>query len=360
MLAFDRRAAKITWTVCLVVLALYAVYSVRRTLFVFVLAVFLSYVLYPAVRRVERLTPRRMSRTASTAIVFVLLLLLLAGLAALIGPPIAEQGSRLAERLPELTRDPRVFERLPLPDWLAPFRTRAGEFLRAQLESGTSFAVPIARQIGQTVLQVAGNMIFVVLIPILAFLFIKDGTLMRDHFLDWTAGRGHGSMWHRIVDDLDTLLGRYIRALLILSLATFLSYSVFFSIAGVPYGVLLATAAGVLEFIPVIGPLAAAVACVVVAGLSGYEHLLILAGFIALYRVFQDYVLNPMLMSGGVAVPPLLVLFGLLAGEELGGVAGIFLSVPVLAAARIAVDRIAQEHRSRSASTGPPANPSND
>jgi hypothetical protein len=52
------------------------------------------------------------------------------------------------------------------------------------------------------------------------------------------------------------------------------------------------------------------------------------------------------LMSGGVSVPPLLVLFGLLAGEELAGVAGIFLSVPVLAAAKIATLRIAQQLRS--------------
>ena len=53
--------------------------------------------------------------------------------------------------------------------------------------------------------------------------------------------------------------------------------------------------------------------------------------------------LSPYLMSGGVAIPPLMVLFGLLAGEEVGGVIGIFLSIPVLAAARIAVLRIRQE-----------------
>jgi predicted PurR-regulated permease PerM len=353
MLAFDRRAARVTWTASLVMLALFAFYSVRRTLFVFVLAVFLSYVLYPAVRWLERQVPRRMSRTTSTTIVFVLLLAVLIGLGALIGPLIAEQSSRLADELPRLANDPKVFERLPLPEWLAPFRGRGLQFLRDQLQSGTSLAIPFARQVGQTVLQVASNAIFVVLIPILAFLFIKDGTGMRDEFLDWATERKHGSMWQRIVDDLDVLLGRYIRALLLLALATFVAYSIFFSVAGVPYGVLLAAAAAVLEFIPVIGPLAAAVACVAVAGLSGYGHLLILAGFIALYRVFQDYVLNPTLMSGGVAVPPLLVLFGLLAGEELAGVAGIFLSVPVLAAAKIATLRIAQQLRSPVPSESP-------
>lgn len=346
MLSFEPRAARITWTVSLVLLLLYAVYSVRRTLFVFVLAVFFSYVLYPAVRSLERMTPRRMSRSTSTALVFMLLLILLAGLAALIGPLIAEQSSRLAEELPGLVRDPKVFERFPLPDWLVPFRSRGVQFLREQLQAGTSLAIPLARQVGETVLQLAGNVIFVVLIPILAFLFIKDGRIMRDQFLDWTAGGSQGSMWQRIVDDLDALLGRFIRALLLLSLATFVAYATFFYVAGVPYGVLLAASAAALEFIPVIGPLAAAIACVIVAGLSGYTHVLVLAGFIALYRAFQDYVVNPMLMSGGVAVPPLLILFGLLAGGELAGIAGIFLSVPVLAAAKIAVRRIAQERRS--------------
>lgn len=349
MLAFDTRAARVAWSVSLVGVALFAVYSVRRSLLIFVLAVFFSYLLYPAVRRLEQLAPRRVSRTVSTAIVYVLLLLLSVGLLSLIGPQIAEQASRLAERLPALIRDPTVIDRLPLPEWLMPYRQRVGEFVREQLQSGTAYALPLARQVGQFALGFASNILFVVLIPILSFLFIKDGAVMRDQFLAWTADRGTFSMWRRIVNDLDLLLGRYIRALLILSMATLISYSAFFTVVGVPYGMLLAVVAGVLEFIPVIGPLVAAITVVVVAGLSGYPHLLWLIGFVAAYRLVQDYVLNPALMSGGVAVPPLLVLFGLLAGEELAGVAGIFLSVPVLAAAKIAVLRISQELRRRDA-----------
>jgi predicted PurR-regulated permease PerM len=62
-------------------------------------------------------------------------------------------------------------------------------------------------------------------------------------------------------------------------------------------------------------------------------------------------VLNPILMSGGVAVPPLLVLFGLLAGEEVGGIVGIFLAIPVLAIVRIVVIRLAHEARVRRAAS---------
>ena len=347
MLAFDRRAAKVTWTVALVVLALYSVFAIRKTLFVLLLAVFFSYMVYPAVRRLSQYTPKRFSHTAATATVFAAIVLAVAGLAALIGPPVAEQASALGSKLPGLVQDPSALNRVALPEWAAPYRARVTAFVQSQFTSKISSALPIARQVGQAALSVASNLVYLVLIPILAFLLIKDATAMRDAFLARMQETGHGSMWRRIVDGLDVLLGRYIRSLLILSAATLTVYSIFLSVAGVQYALLLAALAAVLEFIPVIGPLGAALVCVVVAALTGYDNLLLVVGFIAVYRLFQDYVLNPYLMSGGVEVPPLLVLFGLLAGEELGGVVGIFLSVPALAAARIVTMRVSEEVRAQ-------------
>ena len=347
MLGFDLRTARATWTVAVVALAIYATYSMRRTLFVFVLAVFFSYLLYPLVRRLKIHAPKRLSHTASTAIIFGLLLAAIAALLALIAPPIIDQASRLSEQLPQLLRGSNIVERLPLPDWLAPYRDRIVDFMRDNLASGTAAAVPVARQVAHVLLLVAGNTVFVVLIPILAFLMIKDGATMRERYLQWADGRVHVRFWRHLVDDLDRMLGRYMRALVILSLAATIAYGIAFRIVGLPFGLLLAVMAGCLEFIPVAGPLAAALFALIVAALTGFEHLLLLALFLVVYRVFQDYVLNPILMSGGVAVPPLLVLFGLLAGEELGGIVGIFLAIPVLAVARIAVIRLAGAARAR-------------
>ena len=53
------------------------------------------------------------------------------------------------------------------------------------------------------------------------------------------------------------------------------------------------------------------------------------------YRLFLDYVLQPWLMSEGIELHPLLVLVGILAGEHLAGIAGMFLSIPVVAGLRI-------------------------
>ncbi|MEO6897555.1 MAG: AI-2E family transporter [Caldimonas sp.] len=346
MLAFDRRAARITWTVFLVAMALVAVYAVRRTLLVFFFAIFFSYMVFPLVKRIEPMIPLRPARLVATTLVFVLFAIAVAVLLAVIGPPLANQASRLAARIPQVLSDPGMFDRVPLPDWLAPYRERMAEFVREHLPDSGS-AVPIAKRVGQTALRLFGDMLYLVLIPILAFLFITNGASMRDAFLGWTAEGRHLSMWSNIVADLDRLFGRYIRALVLLSAATFVSYSIFFTVAHVPYGIVLAAVGAALEFIPVIGPLVAAVVALVVAAVGGYDHLLVILVFVGLYRLFQDYVLNPALMSGGVAVPPLLVLFGLLAGEEIGGVVGIFLSIPVLAAARIAILRIREDMHAR-------------
>jgi predicted PurR-regulated permease PerM len=124
------------------------------------------------------------------------------------------------------------------------------------------------------------------------------------------------------------------RALVLLSLATFAAYSTFFLILGIPFGVLLAVIAMFLEFIPMIGPLTAAVIIIVVTAVSG-SHVVAIIAFLIVYRMFQDYLLSPYLMGAGVELHPLLVLFGVFAGAEIAGVAGSFLSVPVLALARI-------------------------
>ena len=62
------------------------------------------------------------------------------------------------------------------------------------------------------------------------------------------------------------------------------------------------------------------------------------------YRLFQDYVLAPHLMRRGVKLHPLLVLFGVLAGGEIGNVPGIFLSVPVLALIRLVYYEVRKQH----------------
>jgi predicted PurR-regulated permease PerM len=179
----------------------------------------------------------------------------------------------------------------------------------------------------------------VVIIPILAFFFLKDAGVMRQHILDLVEDGPRRALLDEVMADLHLLLAHYMRALMMLSAAAFTAYSIFFSIVGVPYAILLGALGGLLEFIPMLGPLAAGVTIVVVGAVSGANVPLMII-FLLAYRVFQDYVLSPHLMGQGVEVHPLLVLFGVFAGAEVAGIPGTFLSVPVLAMVRIVYLRI--------------------
>jgi predicted PurR-regulated permease PerM len=180
----------------------------------------------------------------------------------------------------------------------------------------------------------AGDLVYVVIIPILAFFFLKDARSIRQHFLDTIEDGGRRELINDILADVHLLLAHYMRALLILSAATFTCYSIAFLIMGIPFLVLLAALAALLEFIPMIGPLAAATTVTIVAGLNGVNVLPVLI-FMGIYRLFQDYVLSPHIMGAGVELHPLLVLFGVFAGAEIAGIPGAFLSVPILALLRI-------------------------
>ncbi|HLH41753.1 MAG TPA: AI-2E family transporter [Bryobacteraceae bacterium] len=338
MLGIDRRALQIAWTLFLFALILLLVYHIARTLIVFALALFLAHLLSPLVDLVERFFPVRINRTLSLAIVYIAFVGAVVALAILLGSKIVEQAAALAGKLPAAVQS-NPLERIALPSWLEPERDALTEFLDQQIRQLGANILPSLSLAGREVLTGINGALIGVLIPILSFLFLLNGRRLRLSILDLFS-ESKRPLIDGILIDLHLLLSQYVRALILLALATFTSFSLGLSLLGVPYAVLLAGLAGLLEVIPVLGPLTAALAILAIAWLSGYSHLLVLLVFLGLYRMVQDYLLNPYLMSAGVEVPPLLVLFGLLAGEQLAGIPGMFFSVPVIAAIRVVFERM--------------------
>ena len=138
-----------------------------------------------------------------------------------------------------------------------------------------------------------------------------------------------------IVDDLNEMLAHFILSQLILAGISLVVYSIFFSILRFPYALILALAAGIMEFIPVVGPLVAAVAILGVGFLTSYPHLWMMLLFFAIWRVTQDYVVAPRVMGNKLELHPLAAIVAVLMGGELGGVLGVYLSIPVAATIRI-------------------------
>jgi predicted PurR-regulated permease PerM len=345
MLGLDAKAARAAWTVFLVALAILIVYEARAIIVVFVLAFFFAYLLAPAVDFVSRFFPKAVSRNWSLAIVYCMFVGIIASLVFIIGSRIAEQATSLASRMPELLKKEDPLGAIPFPGWLEPLRARIIEAARDQLNNLNEKAIPLLQTLAGQLLSQAGNVLTAVLIPILSFFLLKDATELRQGLLRTPVTPQSRQFLGEILDDLHQILAQYIRALVGLSLSTLLVYSLYLEFSGVPYGLLLAGIAGVLEFIPVVGPLVAAASVLIVAGASGYAHLGWIVTFVVLFRVFQDYVLSPYLMGQGVELHPLLVLFGVLAGEKIAGVPGMFFSVPLIAALRVIFLRVQKARR---------------
>jgi predicted PurR-regulated permease PerM len=351
----DARTARVVWTAALVLAGLVGVYLVRTTLLVMLIAVLFSYLIHPMFMLAQRVAGGRIPRTPLLCLVYLIVVALVALVVGLFGNQVAEQATALARQLPTLL-DPATLERrLPLPGLLEPLRARLAGFLRDLLQGGSAQAMPFVRNLGFGLMHLAGNLIYVVVVPILSFLMILQAPVF-DELLVTARQRRNGAFWTDVLHGLNTVLSSYVRALALLSLATLVAYGLVLSLVNVPFALLLAGVAAVLEVIPVLGPLVAAAAIVGVALFTGYEHIGWVIAFIGAYRVFQDYMLSPYLMSEGVDVPPILVVFGLLAGEELAGVSGIFLSVPFLAALRMVAMQI-RLHKAKitSPSTTPPS-----
>jgi predicted PurR-regulated permease PerM len=352
MLGFDRRAARYVWTSALVVLLLVLVYLVRSTLFIFILALLFAYLLAPLVNALDRVLPASRTRTPALAVAYVIFVaaVVIAGMQ--IGTRVVEQANTLATDFPGM-----------LARWEHPspgaspavnsFKAQVIEKVRASLAERSSDLISSLPKAGRQLFTLLGNLVFVVIIPILAFFFLKDAREVRQSILELLEEGPHRALLDDVLTDIDVLLAHYMRALIGLSLAALTAYGVFFSIVGVPYGILLAVLAAVLEFIPMVGPLGAVVVILLVTVVSG-GHVLAILIFLCAYRVFQDYLLSPHLMGRGVELHPLVVLFGVFAGAEVAGIPGTFLSVPLLALVRVLYIRMRKARLLRTALAAPP------
>jgi predicted PurR-regulated permease PerM len=340
MLGIDPKAARAAWTVFLVALMVATAYAIRETLAVFVVALLFAYLLIPLVGFVERITPRQVSPRIALAIVYLALVGAIVALALTLGSRLVDEANTLAMQLPALVKNPDWMQRIPLPSWLEPARASIIQRVQDQLSSGGEQILPYIKGVGGQLVSGAKYALYLVLIPILAFFFLKDGAAIRDEFVGSLVEKRRRPVMDNILEDINLLLGEYIRALVLLSASSFVAHSLFLGFSGAPYSVLLAGVAALGEFIPVVGPAGAGLIVILVTSLSGYNHVFLYVIFWLLFRLVQDYIVSPYLMSKGVQLNPMLVLFGVLAGDQIAGVLGMFLSVPLLAILRVLFVRL--------------------
>jgi predicted PurR-regulated permease PerM len=200
----------------------------------------------------------------------------------------------------------------------------------------TDAAVGYARG---SMLAVVGSLAYVpwlVLIPILAAFLLKDAARFRRMLLTMLP-YAERLRSHRLFEELSATLAACMRAQLLGCAIVGVLSGVGFALIGMPYAVLLGVLAGILEFIPLLGPLTLAVVAAVVGAFHTPSLTFQVIVFLAVLRLMEDYVVYPRLLRHTVHLHPLAVILGVVAGAELAGLAGMFLAIPVVAVGSVVV-----------------------
>jgi predicted PurR-regulated permease PerM len=332
MALIDTRTSRVLFTVSLFALGVGFLYVARKTLIVFLFAIFFAYLMEPAVSRLEKWLH---GRGRAIAVIYILLLAGLALFFFSVGPRIGREGARLGQALPDL------LNRVSSGDIAHDIGKEHGwnsatqeKFLKILTQNSDDIK-KYAERFGLRAASVAKEVWLILLIPLLAIFFLKDGRVFSDVALSVVQSRPQREFLQAVIADMNQMLAHFIRAQLILAAFSLMMYAAFLGLMGVPYALVLGTAGGVMEFIPVVGPLVAALLILSVAVLMNYPHWAMLLLFLLVWRVIQDYVISPRVMGKSMELHPLAALFGVMAGGEIAGVLGVYLSIPVMASLRI-------------------------
>ena len=330
MALIDTRTVRVLVTTLFFALALGFLYIARRTLIAFLFAIFFAYLVDPAVSSLQKWTR---TRGPAIAIIYLLFVILLSTLFFFVGPRTAREARRLGESWPSLTE--RVTSGNLAQD-IGKQRGWSGEttLLLQKVISDPRLA-GIAQEAGLRIAEVAKQAWLLIVVPILAVFFLKDGRTFSQVGLSLVQSRPQREFLNDVLTDLNQMLAQFIRAQLELAAFSLVVYISVMSIARVPYALVLGTAGGMMEFIPVVGPLVAGVVILAVALLMSYPHWLMLLAFLIGWRLIQDYIVAPRIMGQSMELHPLAAIFGVLAGAEIAGVLGVYLSIPVMASLRI-------------------------
>lgn len=194
----------------------------------------------------------------------------------------------------------------------------------------------------QYALGLFSGLLDVLMILLLALYITTDGPMIGRYLRAFLPPDRH-SQASRVTSRIFVRLGGWVSGQILLCVIIGVVSWVGLTLIGVPYAVVLALVAGIMEAVPNVGPIIAAVPAVIVAALYSPFKALLVIGLYLLIQQLENYVIVPRVMSKAVELHPLAVLLALMIGGELMGVLGAVLSVPVAAAISVIVDEIRAE-----------------
>lgn len=307
--------------IAILILSLWAVYLTRDLLLILFVAVILMSALAPLVKFFTNL---KIPKALSIGITYIIIIAILAGLLAIVLPPLVEETSRLIGTLP------------PLLGQLFSITGLDKSVFQSQLTTLSKNAFSIT-------LAVFDNLLTIIFLLVMTFYLLLERENLENRLASLFVGRQERVK--RSIVQIEEKLGAWLRGQLVLSLIIGLLSYIGLTILNIPYALPLAVIAGVMEVVPVIGPIISAIPPVVLAlTISPVLSL----GVAAMYFVIQqleNHLIVPQVMKRAVGLNPLVVILAIAIGSRLLGFAGALLAVPLAVVGQIIVAEIIEEKK---------------
>ena len=339
---------RVQWS-ALTVGVLWVVWLLAPILSPFVIAAILGWLGDPMV---DRLEARRISRNTAVILVFGAMTVVLLVVAVLLIPVLEDQVMTLINSLPGYrdwfvgTALPWVEHRtgLQILSWLDPERLFV--LIREHWQSAGGAASTLLGYVSRSGFALLGWLANIVLLPVLSFFFLRDWDLIVGR-IGLLVPRDHFDTVRRLALESNEVLGGFLRGQMLVMLILGLLYALGLWLVGLDLGILIGLLAGLLTFVPYLGPafivLFGGIAALVQFG--DWQHLAGVGVVFAVGQLVESFVLTPMLVGDRIGLHPMAVIFAVMAGGTLFGFLGMLLALPVAAVANVLLRYTQERYR---------------
>lgn len=330
-----RRVVWATLVLSFVAFSFWLVLHFYKVVFTLFIAIVVGTVIRPAVNWMYQ---RGISRFAGVIIIYLLLLIFFGAFIWLLFPVIFQQGTTLAREIPGYYQN--------LRDWMLSSNqliVRFGQLLPPtlptlnQVQQTGEDAVATAGQAWIYVLVIARILFTAIVILALTLYWTLDGPRVIKAFLLLLPPDRREAIGD-LVTAMEAKVGYYIAGQGLLCLVISILALIAYSLIGLPNAFVLALAAGVLEAVPMAGPVLGAVPAGLVAVSIGPDRLLWVIIASIVIQQLENSLLVPRVMKNTVGVNPFVTLLALFAFGSLFGIAGALMAIPLAAIAQLILD----------------------
>lgn len=298
-------------------------------------ALVIAATLRPMVAFLQR---RRIPKSLAVSLIYLGILGVVTGLFVLVIPALVDQGGALIRGLPQVYANlVASLERNPIEAIRnLPQRLPTGDQLASQLQAVSSVVLTGALGISMGVLGFLTQMVSIIVLSI--YLTIDQSRLER--FWLSLAPRTRRPELLSIWREIESRLGGYVRGELLLMTSIGVLSSLGYIAIGLPYALALGALAGLLEFVPMVGPTLGAIPAVLVALSISPQAALLVVVYTIVLQMAENHILVPRLMGRSVGVSPIMVILAVFAFSSLLGITGAFLAIPLAAILQVLMDHL--------------------